>query len=63
MDIPDVSDDVVAVEEFLQADRAFVVPFSSVALHVASELGFGVESVTANLKTNTFDMMTGKMSF
>lgn len=55
MDVPDMSDDVVAVEEFLPADRAFVVSFSGVALHVASELGFGVEAVTANLQRRIID--------
>jgi hypothetical protein len=50
VDIPHVCDDVVAVQELLEANAALVVTFPGVRLHVASEFGFGVESEAADLE-------------
>lgn len=54
VDVTDMSDDVVAVQEFLLTDVAFVVSFPSVALHVTSELSFGVEAEPAKLREIIF---------
>lgn len=52
--VADVSDDVVAVQEFLQANRALVVALAGVRLHVTAELCLCVESEAADLQAFGF---------
>lgn len=50
MDVSNVSDDVVAIQEFLEANVALVVPLPSMAFHVTTKFGFGVETEATNLR-------------
>lgn len=49
VDIADMRDDIVAVQEFLVANSAFVVSFAGMRLHMTTKFRFCVESKTANL--------------
>lgn len=50
MDVSNVSDDVVAIQEFLVANVALVVSLSGMAFHVTTKFGFGMESEATNLR-------------
>lgn len=50
VNVANVSNHVIAVQKLFEAYIAFVVPFPSVAFHMATKLRFGVESKAANLR-------------
>lgn len=50
--ISDMSDHIVAVEEFFVANRTLVISLAGVGFHVPSEFRLGVESEATNLKKN-----------
>lgn len=55
MNISYVSDDIVAVEEFLLTNVAFIITLACMTLHVPSKLCFGVETELTNLKFGKFE--------
>lgn len=50
MHVTNMGHDIVAVQEFLVTNRALIIPFACVRLHMSTELGFCMESKTADLK-------------